>query len=85
MPRHEISAPSYQHLDGLLERAAQEYELGQRFETAARTAHESAAIYEWSRATRAYTRAQVRARQVINTLVPPAVSPEDLAKVEKVS
>jgi hypothetical protein len=84
MPRHEISAPSYQHLDGLLERAAQEYELGQRFETTARTAHESVAIYEWSRATRAYTRAQVRARQVINALIPPAASPEDLAKVEKV-
>jgi hypothetical protein len=33
-----------------------------------------------ARLARAYTRAQVRARQVINALVPPAASPEDLAK-----
>jgi hypothetical protein len=85
MLRQEVSAPSYQRLDGLLERAAREYELGQRFEAAAKTAHESAAIYDWSRATRAYTRAQVRARQVLNALVPPAASSEDLEKVERVS
>jgi hypothetical protein len=41
------------------------------------------AIYAWSRATRAFTRSQVRARQVINAVVPPATSPEVLFQVEK--
>ena len=52
----------------LLAQAAQEFELGQEYEVTARRTDGRAEIYAWSRTTRAFTRAQVRARQVINAL-----------------
>ena len=39
---------------------------------------ESSGIYDTARALRAFTRAQVRARQVINAINPPPTSPEEL-------
>ncbi len=35
-------------------------------------------IYNWAKATRCFTRCQVRARQVLDGLVPPPENPEDL-------
>lgn len=70
-------------LGELLSEADREFEVGQHHETAAAEADGNQAVYAWARATRAFTRSQVRARQVINSLVPPASSPEELEK-EKV-
>ncbi|MFC1960312.1 hypothetical protein ACFLYO_06350 [Chloroflexota bacterium] len=81
----EITGPARDRLKSLLARAEQEMEAGIACEADASTDQASTPVYEWARATRAYTRAQVRARQVVNTLTPPPTSPEDLnveAKVE---
>jgi hypothetical protein len=58
-------------LGGLLDLAQREFEAGQGYEDAAGDAADGGSIYEWARATRAYTRAQVRALQVYQSLVPP--------------
>jgi hypothetical protein len=67
--------PAYDSLDGFLTAARSELKAGD-----AARAKAGDATAGLSRRARAYTRAQVRARQVINALVPPATSPEDLAK-----
>ena len=79
----DFSGPFCERLNRLLVQATQEFKLGQDFEAAARMTEGPDAIYAWSRATRAFTRSQVRARQVINAVVPPATSPEVLFQVEK--
>ena len=65
--------PAYDSVNGFLTVARSELEAGD----AARTLAGNAAA-ELARLARAYTRAQVRARQVINALIPPATSPEEL-------
>jgi hypothetical protein len=57
-------------LQELLELAQREFEIGQRYGEAAEGPAGNESIYHWARATRAYTRAQVRALQVCQTLVP---------------
>jgi len=78
-----IAGPFSERLKQLLAQATREFKLGQECEGTARITEGTAAIYAWSRATRSFTRAQVRAGQVINALIPPATSPEELSWVEK--
>jgi hypothetical protein len=65
--------PAYDSMAGFLKAARTDFEAGDaaRMET-------GEAVAGLARLARAYTRAQVRARQVINALVPPATSPEEL-------
>ncbi|NIO07071.1 MAG: hypothetical protein GTO40_03405, partial [Deltaproteobacteria bacterium] len=58
---NEVDA-AFVPLKALLDRAQSELERGSTHESAAQQADERAAIYDWARATRAYTRAQVRAK-----------------------
>jgi len=62
-------------LKALLDLAQHEFKSGQSCEEAANSAVGNASIYAWARATRAYTRAQVRALQVYQALVPPPDRP----------
>jgi len=70
--------PPYAQLDEIYNRAATEWFKGGYYQSLAMktTGHEY--IYNLSKATRSFTRCQVFAGQVYNTLVPPATSPEDL-------
>jgi hypothetical protein len=61
----EISDPAYKPLLELIEIAENEFRKGEKSIT------EINSIYDFSKATRAYTRAQVRAMQVFNVLIPP--------------
>ncbi|HSR34650.1 MAG TPA: hypothetical protein VLY63_29115 [Anaerolineae bacterium] len=62
---------AFEPLAALLDQAQSEFEAGQGHENGACDAAVGDSIYEWSRATRAYTRAQVRALQVCQALCPP--------------
>jgi hypothetical protein len=64
------TSPAHARLKGFLESATFEIEAG---DSSRRNG-----VIGLARIARAYTRAQVRARQVINALVPPATSPEEL-------
>jgi hypothetical protein len=66
--------PAYDSVGRLLKAARTELEAGDAANTEA-----GDTVAGLARLARAYTRAQVRARQAINALVPPAASPEDLA------
>jgi hypothetical protein len=77
-----VSGSYIEHLEGLLDQAEREYGRGWDFASDAQKADSTEVIYSWSRATRAFTRCQVRARQVINALLTPASSPENLPQVE---
>jgi len=72
------SNAAYEPLQALLVRAESEFAGGQESELAAGQANGHTSTYAWARATRAYTRAQVRALQVYQALVPPPNKPEDL-------
>ena len=63
-------SPSYLPLEGLLAQAGQEFEKGNAPDSDVSSAH-------WAKATRAFTRAQVRALQVIQALCPAPASPSD--------
>jgi hypothetical protein len=68
------TAPSdvaYEPVRALLDMAQRELEAGQRHEDGAAHAETGDSIYEWATATRAYTRAQVRALQVSQSLASP--------------
>jgi hypothetical protein len=69
------SEGAYKPVKALLDLAKREFEDGRDYEGAARDAVAEDAIYEWARATRAYTRAQVRALQVSQSLFPPSGLP----------
>jgi hypothetical protein len=62
---------AYGPLQELLDLAQREFDDGRDHERAARHAAKGDSIYLWARATRAYTRAQVRALQVHQALFPP--------------
>ena len=64
--------PAYKPLECLLAKAEEEFNLGNRVESAG-----SKGLSQWAIATRAYTRAQVRALQVIQALDPAPEKPED--------
>jgi hypothetical protein len=74
-----ISEASAQRLNQLLETASEEFGAGQDFETSAKSKTGSEAVYDWAKATRAFTRSQVRARQVINTLIPTPSTTKEFA------
>jgi hypothetical protein len=67
--------PAYGPVEAFLAAARSELEAGDA--ARAEAANDAAGL---ARLVRAYTRSQVRARQVINALVPPATSPEELAE-----
>jgi hypothetical protein len=69
------SAVAYEPLRVLLDLGQREFEAGQGHARGARQAAEEDSIYDWARATRAYTRAQVRALQVYQSLFPPPHGP----------
>jgi hypothetical protein len=64
--------PAYEPLESLLAKADEEFNLGNLDESANHI--ESS---QWAKATRAYTRAQVRALQVIQALHPAPDKPQD--------
>jgi hypothetical protein len=66
--------PAYQFLISLLEQAQQEYAAGSAIEP---QTGEQTGLNIWAKATRCYTRAQVRAMQVVETIQPPPSKPED--------
>jgi hypothetical protein len=70
---------AYEPLTMLLDLAQREFEAGEGHEAAAGVVAEGNSIYGWARATRAYTRAQVRALQVCQSLFPPPYGPALLA------
>jgi hypothetical protein len=72
------STPAHERLQGLLEIALSEFTRGEGYEDSAERLAGADSIYDWARATRAFTRAQVRALQVHQALVPPPSRPEDL-------
>lgn len=76
----EDSNPTHQHLKELLKLANKEFEAGKTFETLVTKTNGNARVYSWAKATRAYTRAQVRASQVHQALVPPPNKPEDFSE-----
>jgi hypothetical protein len=72
------SDAAYEPLKAFLDRAQSELQSGEGYEQCAQQATGNEAVYEWARATRAFTRSQVRALQVNQALVPPPNTPEDL-------
>ena len=78
LSKARFSEKTRKPLDELLARAQEELADGKRHEKAAQQAAADKAVYDWARATRAHTRAQVRALQVYEALVPPPNKPEDL-------
>jgi hypothetical protein len=65
-------------LNKILVGAEVDYNKGEHYEALAESATGNDSICNWGKAVRAFTRSQVRARQVYNALVPPPDSPDDL-------
>ena len=72
------SHASYNELSRLLNEAAIEMQKGNYYTVLAAKSKGNEQIYSWAKATRCFTRCQVRARQVLDGLVPPPENPEDL-------
>lgn len=70
-----LSSPVIVPLNKFLEQAQQEYEAGIKTEKEAKETTGNLSIYGWSKASRNYTRAQVRALQVIQAIKPPPHKP----------
>jgi hypothetical protein len=64
--------PAYKPLQSLLSKAEEEFNLGNHDESGS-----NIELSQWAKATRSYTRAQVRALQVIQALLPVPETPED--------
>ena len=71
---------AYAPLDEIFNAAAIEWHKGLYYEDRAEggRAGGNQGVYMWSKMLRAYTRCQALAKQVYNSLVPPATKPEDL-------
>lgn len=80
MSENTLTGAAATRLKVLLSQAEHEYSLALDYETAAILDKTNSAIYERAQAIRAYTRVQVRARQIINALYPPATNPEELTQ-----
>jgi hypothetical protein len=78
LSKARLSEQARKPFDQLLARAQKELADGERHEKAAQQAAADKAVYDWAKATRAHTRAQVRALQVHEALAPPPNKPEDL-------
>lgn len=70
---------AYAPLKALVSMAREEFRKGENSRESAEKARGNLSLFEYSRALRAYTRSQVRALQVYQTLVPPPARPEDLS------
>jgi len=77
--------PAYAPLDAIFDQAVIEWTKGDFWRgpdgvgfTSTKKSSEEEGIYYWAKATRAFTRCQLLARKVYNTLVPPATKPSDL-------
>lgn len=71
----QSSDVAYGPLKDLLSLAQSEVRSGESCESAAKNTAGNESIYNWARATRAFTRAQIRALQVYQALVPPSNKP----------
>ncbi|MFN2146176.1 MAG: hypothetical protein ACK2T7_12555, partial [Anaerolineales bacterium] len=80
LDRSDVPDLSRKHLGGLIEQAKSQFQQGKQLESDAQA---NGSIYLWAKATRSYTRAQIKARQVINTLQPPPASPEEVLSTGK--
>lgn len=69
---------AYAPLLEIFDQAAVKFQTGKHYERLAMETTGNESIYNWARATRAFTKCQVRARQVKNALTPPPKSPDDL-------
>lgn len=69
---------AYTALDKVLSHASVDYRKGRYYEALAERSKGNESVYNWSKAVRAFTKSQIRARQVYNALVPPADKPEDM-------
>jgi hypothetical protein len=67
----EASNGAYESLKRLLDHAQSELEDGKVYEASAEETGADESLYNWAKATRSYTRAQVKAKQVSNALLPP--------------
>ncbi len=70
--------PGYVYLNDLFSKSVAEFYRGENAHTKARLTSGNKALFFYSKATTAFTRAQSFALQVYNHLVPPATSPEEL-------
>jgi hypothetical protein len=70
--------PPYAPLDEIYNKAATEWSKGGYYQNLAQKTVGNEHVYNLSKATRAYTKCQVLAKQVCNALIPPATKPEDL-------
>ncbi len=61
-------------LTKLKEFALNEFNIGSKFEKIVEHSTGNDALYNWAKATRAFTRAQVRAKQIYNILIPPPIN-----------
>lgn len=71
----KTGSAAYNNLIEVLETAQSELKAGVAHEKSAEKTVDNESLYNWARATRSYTRSQVRARQVYNALVPPPDNP----------
>jgi hypothetical protein len=69
---------AYTPLQALLKQAEQEFTGGSEVLKEATSENGNACLYDLSKSTRLFTRAQVRALQAYQALVPPASKPEEL-------
>jgi hypothetical protein len=66
-------------LKGFLEEAQREFHSGIKAENEAKMAVDNHIVYGLSKASRHFTRAQVRALQVIQAIEPPPCKPEQMS------
>ncbi len=75
--KHEIKNNNNEFLEDLLNSAKDEYNRGSNFQNLEENAEKNYSLYNYARALRAFTRAQVRALQGYNYLSPPPNKPEN--------
>jgi hypothetical protein len=72
------SDPAYALLDKMLSQAISELYRGYYYQSLASRSKGNEAVYNYARATRAFTKSQAYANEVYESLVPPPKGPEDL-------
>jgi len=78
--RIDISEPIYTHLLDLIRQATDEYNIGNVLIGTINEKNGNKKIYNLARAARAFARAQVRALQAYQAIVPPPSEPTELLK-----
>lgn len=78
LSRLDYSDVRYALLDKKLNEAVIEWQKGLFYRDEARETAGNESVIKWAKAIRCYTRSQSYARQVYETLIPPATRPEDL-------